>query len=279
MNSTLPSHAPVVLAGDFGRREFGTTAPVLQAHLLGPLRVVVDGEAVVEWPGGRARGVLEVLLVEPWRPVPREVLMATFWPERDAAAARNNLNVAVHGLRRALARHAPGHAFVEHRRGCYALGHAVATWTDVQAFEQALAQARAAHAAGQAAARRCALQAAVDLYGGELLADERYESWCVPRRRQLHDAALRAAGQLAEVLWSAGELSACVSVLQRLLALDACDEAAHRMLMRCHQRLEQSHLAVRQYHVCVEVLQRELRMIPSPQTVALHREIRGRLAA
>jgi hypothetical protein len=38
------------------------------------------------------------------------------------------------------------------------------------------------------------------------------------------------------------------------------------------------HLAIRQFHSCVDLLQRDLRLIPSPQTVALYREIRERRA-
>jgi DNA-binding SARP family transcriptional activator len=182
--------APTVLSGDFGRHDFHERAPSLEVHLLGDFCVLVDGAAVQDWPGGRARGLLQRLALDPWRAVPRDRLMAEFWPQRDPLAARNNLNVALHGLRRTLAAHAPGFAFIEHRRGCYGLNLAARLWTDVQAFE-----------------------------------------------------------------------------------------SAHRLLMRCHVRRDHVHLAVRQYHACVETLQRELRLIPSPQTRALYREIRSRQAA
>lgn len=271
--------APTVLSGDFGRHDFHERAPSLEVHLLGEFCVLVDGAAVRDWPGGRARGLLQRLALDPWRAVPRDRLMAEFWPQRDPLAARNNLNVALHGLRRTLAAHAPGFAFIEHRRGCYGLNLAARLWTDVQAFESALAEAREAAARADPAAQALALQSALDLYAGALLAEHCYDDWCAGRRGELHAACVRAAGQLTEWHWQRGDVDACAATAQRLLQLEACDESAHRLLMRCHVRRDHVHLAVRQYHACVETLQRELRLIPSPQTVALYREIRSRQAA
>jgi DNA-binding SARP family transcriptional activator len=37
-----------------------------------------------------------------------------------------------------------------------------------------------------------------------------------------------------------------------------------------------AHLALRQYHFCIDALSRELNLIPSPQTVALYQQIRRR---
>lgn len=279
MATTFASSPAPVLSDEFGRHTFGDRAPDVEIHLLGMFRVVIDGVPVLDWPGGRARAVFQRLALDPWRPVPRDLLMTTFWPEREPGAARNNLNVTLHALRRALGRDAPGFSLIEHRRGCYGLNRAARLWIDVPAFEAALGEARAAEAHGDSAGSARAWRGALDLYAGELLAEQRYEEWCSVRRHELHAAALQAAARLAEHHWEHGEIDACATVAQRLLQLDACDESAHRLLMRCHSRRDHVHLALRQYHACVDVLQRELRLIPSPQTVALYREIRSRQAA
>ena len=56
---------------------------------------------VEDWPSGRGRSLFKYLVThrDPWPR--REVLMDVFWPDAAPAAARNSLNVAVHGLRRA----------------------------------------------------------------------------------------------------------------------------------------------------------------------------------
>jgi hypothetical protein len=46
--------------------------------------------------------------------------------------------------------------------------------------------------------------------------------------------------------------------------------------MRCYCRLGQTHLAVRQYHFCVETLARRVHLSPSVETVDLLRRIRHR---
>ena len=77
-------------------------APTLAVHLLGRFRVSLDGVAVDDWPSGRGRSLFKYLLLHRGLSPQREVLMEVFWPDSPPAAARNSLNVAVHGLRRAL---------------------------------------------------------------------------------------------------------------------------------------------------------------------------------
>src|SRR5262245_45364209 len=76
-------------------------APSLTAHLLGPLRLALNDVPLDDWPSGRSRALFKYLLThrDPWPP--REVLMEVFWPGATLEAARTNLNVALHGLRRA----------------------------------------------------------------------------------------------------------------------------------------------------------------------------------
>jgi DNA-binding SARP family transcriptional activator len=45
--------------------------------------------------------------------------------------------------------------------------------------------------------------------------------------------------------------------------------------MRCYLRQGQRHLALRQYHLCVEALEQELDVPPMPATVELYRQIRA----
>jgi hypothetical protein len=75
------------------------TSPSLTAYLLGGFRVALNLNPVENWPSNRGRMVLKYLLTHRDRPVPREVLMETFWPNAKPGSARNRLNVALHGLR------------------------------------------------------------------------------------------------------------------------------------------------------------------------------------
>ena len=74
-------------------------APALEVRCLGPTRLRAGGVEIA--PPRRSRLVLQYLVAHRRRPVPRDVLIETFWPGSAPAAARNSLNVAVTLLRRA----------------------------------------------------------------------------------------------------------------------------------------------------------------------------------
>ncbi|HEU4697604.1 MAG TPA: hypothetical protein VFS40_00335, partial [Gemmatimonadales bacterium] len=63
-----------------------------------------SGDTVLSGPPAqRHRVALLALVVHAWpRPLPRDRALALLWPERDAAAGRRLLNLAVHVLRGAL---------------------------------------------------------------------------------------------------------------------------------------------------------------------------------
>jgi DNA-binding SARP family transcriptional activator len=99
-------------------------------------------------------------------PQSREVLTATFWPEMDEKAARNNLSVALSSLRAQL--EPPGTAQgTVLRADRHHIGlNPGAVVTDVQQFEAADSGSAEARSGAQ---RREALTRAVRLYRGKLL--------------------------------------------------------------------------------------------------------------
>ena len=256
-----------------------TCAPSVQVHVLNPFRVFVNDHAVDDWPPGKGRSIFKYLALHRSQPVPRDVLMGVFWPSVGQDAARNNLNVAIYGLRKALARAAPGFTFVRFRQGCYAFDSALRLWVDAEAFIDHLHRAQVAEQRGDAAGAVADCQAAQALYGQPLLAEDRYEDWPIAKRQSLQADFVRVLERLCAHHFDAGDFEACASVAQRLLDVDRCDEQAHRTLMRCYSRMGHAHLALRQYHFCVDALARELKLIPSAQTVALFHSIRQRQAA
>jgi DNA-binding SARP family transcriptional activator len=116
-------------------------APTLAVNILAMVRVRLNGTAVDDWPSGRGRSLLKYLLThrDPWPR--REVLMDIFWPGSPPAAARNSLNVAVHGLRRAL-RASADLPVVVLRDGAYRLAADLRLWVDVDQFQRHAGAAR-----------------------------------------------------------------------------------------------------------------------------------------
>ena len=144
--------------------------------LLGGFEAAVDGEVVLDraWRLKKARELVKLLALAPGHRLHREQAMDVLWRDRGAAAAANNLHQVVHVARRALDAGA-----IESRNEVLSL---VAT-IDVDRFELAAADARLVKSPA-------AYRAALALYSGELLPENRYDDWVEARRDEL--AALAA---------------------------------------------------------------------------------------
>ena len=111
------------------------------------------------WRLKKARELVKLLALARDHRLHRDQAMDVLWRERGPAAAANNLHQAVHVARRVL-----GADAIDLRDEVLSL---VAT-VDVDALEQAAAAARRMRTAS-------AYRAALDLYGGELLPENRYD--------------------------------------------------------------------------------------------------------
>jgi predicted ATPase len=157
--------------------------------LLCGFAAAVDDVPVPEsaWRLKKARELVKLLALAPGHRLHREQAMDVLWPDRGPAAAANNLNQAVYVARRAL------------EAGAIAVRDGVLQLTadvDVDGLELAAADARRA-------ATPAAYRAALSLYGGELLPENRYDDWAVQRRDELAGLAAELEEGLA-ALGSAG---------------------------------------------------------------------------
>jgi DNA-binding SARP family transcriptional activator len=248
-------------------------APLLAVHLLGPLRVAIDGTPVRRWPSGRGRSLFKYLLTHrhPWPH--REALMELFWPQSAPEAARNSLNVALHGLRRAL-RVAIDLPVIVFEGGSYRLNADLRLWVDVDEFERHLEAGRRLEAAGDQDGATAEYELAAAVYQGDFLADGPYEEWPVLTRKRL--AFLDILDRLSRRHLEQGRPAASAALCQRIIERDACREDAHRRLLRCYARQGQPQLALRQYRACAAALRAELEVDPAPATTRLREAIRHR---
>ena len=200
--------------------------------LLGGFVATCDGEPVAgsRWRLRKGRELVKLLALAPKHRLHREQLMEALWPELDPTAAANNLHQVVHVARRAL-----GADAVSLHEELLTLRARV----DVDDFEGAAKEARRACSPG-------AYRAALSLYAGELLPENRYDDWASARREELgrlHDdllgesSALDADARVSALPPQASsfvgrehELRELTAVLQRtrLLSLAVQGEPARR---------------------------------------------------
>jgi len=249
-------------------------ADALAVQCLGPFCVRHGDRALEPWPNRRAKAVLKYLVLNRGQPVMKEVLIEAFWPDGDASSARNNLNVAVHSLRRFLR---DAHANVSHvvfREGCYSIDPRLHLWVDVEEFVR-LADAGLEHERrGRLPEAARHLHAAEVLYQGGLFADDPYEEWMLQRRGELQDRYVAVLEHLGGLYRAVDDQRACVEVARKIIAVEPYREAAHRELMRSYACQGQRDLALRQYLDCARTLDETFDTQPEEETVALYEQIR-----
>jgi tetratricopeptide (TPR) repeat protein len=123
-----------------------------------------------------------------------------------------------------------------------------------------------------------ALERAAALYRGDLLeglavAEPPFEEWLTLERERLREKALEALVRLLAYQIRVGAAEPAMETAIRVLGLDPTQEAVHRSLMRLYAADGRRGAALRQYQICVGVLERELGAEPEAETKELYREL------
>lgn len=240
--------------------------------LLGAFRVLSHGVPVAMRPGGKSEQLLAALALAERGGIDREALIGMVWPSSDGALAAQSLNTLVYSLHRVLGHALDGRPPVLHDSGRYRLNHEDGVVTDVGMFDAATAAGDLAHRAGDHVTAMASYGTAVVLYTGDLIAGTYVQH--VLERERLRARYLSARARLADHHFGLGEYEASLSHALGLLALDACREDAHRLVMRCHVRLGERAQALRQYQLCRRVLALEFGAVPEAATDALYDVVR-----
>ncbi len=234
-------------------------------RLLGTFQLIHHGQLV---PLGQPRleELLALLALRPGVPVARARIAYHFWPESSERQARTNARNLLFKLKQLWPQ-------VEE---VLEIGRTELTWRaetdvalDTQQFQAAL---DAADEATQTAARVPLLANAVAYYGGELLPSS-YAEWVLSEREQLR---LRFVAALEALIEGLLELRHYEEALHRATALrdhDPLHEASYRLIMQIHTLLGNRAAALRVYHDCVSVLEKELGVAPSAATAQLHTQL------
>ncbi|MFQ5614461.1 MAG: MEDS domain-containing protein [Anaerolineae bacterium] len=288
---TSPWKAAKVQAGGHRRSPVETASRNWrwQVYCLGELRVHRHDGTPVNWSAAKGatrkvKTLFAYLLERGKAGATMEHLADLLWPdESDTGKALGRLYHTVHALRLALEpdlTKGPASRYLTIREGQCFLALPDETWLDVTAFEQFCYRGeRLLEASDDENALACYL-AADHLYAGDLLADipvayaERIDDdWCWSRRYWLQEMYLKLLVGMAGIYRRRGAAQEGLGYARRALALDPCNEAAHRELMRIFHQTGRPDALDRQYHLCREVLSRHENRPPDPETRHLYREL------
>jgi predicted ATPase/DNA-binding SARP family transcriptional activator len=271
---------PRVLEGPVAVSGGPTAAPpdLVRVDLLGGFAVTVVADGAERplgdrWRLRKAKSLVKLLALAPGHAVHRDLLAEALWPERPAAAAANNLHQAVHAARRAVqACGIDGAHLLGLRDDVVTLCPDVPLDVDVERFEAA-----AQHAQGTAdpAAHRRALA----LYPGDLLPQDQYEDWALPRRASLRSRRRDLRVALAELLAAGGASAEAARLACEVLDAEPLHEPGCRLLMTLHAAAGRAQEALQLYGRLREGLAEATGADPDPLTRRLYRELLAGSAA
>jgi DNA-binding SARP family transcriptional activator len=170
---------------------------------LGVFAVIRGGEAVPAgaWQSKKARDVVKILVTRRGRPITREALIETLWPEQDPQRTSNRLSVALGTARWVLdpERRFPPDTFIRADRYSARLDLDHVS-VDVERFLALAGEGIACYRSGRLDEAAAVLERAEAAYTGEFLEEDIYDDWAEPLREEsqaLYDVVACALAVLA----------------------------------------------------------------------------------
>ncbi|MDO5712450.1 MAG: AAA family ATPase, partial [Micrococcales bacterium] len=237
-------------------------AAAIRVDLLGGVKIS-GAERAGDGGSSRAILLLAYLVSHDRRPQPRAHLAQLLWPDSETAQARTNLRRELHHLRNLLA-----------GSDCLRVDPQTLRWrqgpgcvVDVQEFRAASESAIAAADAGDPAGVEADGTRALALYRGPFLPGL-HDDWVCEVREDLGRACVELCDRVGDYWLGCGDFTAAAVFARRRTLLEPLEEAGYRMLMRAQRGAGDRAAAMRTYHQCATILERELGVRPSPETQA-----------
>jgi predicted ATPase/DNA-binding SARP family transcriptional activator len=237
------------------------TGPALDIRLLGPPQVLVKGSPL-RVDTRKALAILALLAAER-RAYARTELAAMLWPDGDDDSARGALRRTLSTLRAAVDTDA-----FEVDRTTVGLDRSRIR-VDLDDLER-LAGSDDAENLSEAAA----LARGPFLAGFNLRDSPDFDDWRAARATSVDRTVASVLDRLSLAREHAGDLVGARQAAERRVEVDTLDETAHVRLMEVLAASGDRAAALRQYRACVAILNRELAVVPLPETTARYEAIR-----
>jgi DNA-binding SARP family transcriptional activator/predicted ATPase len=250
--------------------------PKLEVFALdSPLRIAVLGKPQLAWHEEpltadliSAKGqALLVYLAVTRQTSSRQSISGLLWGDLPEERARGNLRFTLSKLRSVV-----GDYLVATRQSL-AFDASLPHYLDAAEFIR--------HCASPEKADPAELESAVDLYRGNFLDDFHlhdapdFETWVVVERERFQQMALASLAQLAACAQAQNEFEKAVAYTRRILSFEPWREEAHRQLMTLLAQSGQRTAALSQFEICRKLLDEELGVEPSAETMTLYEGIKS----
>jgi DNA-binding SARP family transcriptional activator len=242
---------------------------ILRIALLGGFRVWIGSHLIPDevWKRHKVQALIKLLALDSRHCLHREQLIDLLWPGIDIEAARNNLRQTLYLARKIFSSepHSSCEILMDHN-AWLSLAPEKQVRVDVEEFETAAATARRSK-------NPATYQAAIALYTGELLPEDRYEASVATRRESLRELHLSLLSELARLFEAQGDIEQATDIFHQILCVDPTAEESHRALMRIYAAAGYRHKALQQYHRLRKILRQELTLEPDQNSRSLYEAI------
>ncbi len=238
--------------------------------LLGGLELAWSGRAGAVSLPRKAKALVAYLASHGGQPQSREKLADLLWGDSGEKHARMSLRQALRTIRKALPANATERLVATDDQIALELSDID---VDVLRFESLAAQHEPA-----------ALEDAAELYAGDFLdgfsiKEDAFEAWVRSERGRLRGLAIDALRALVTHYADLQDWERSIQAAHRLLSLDPVQEDVHRALMCAYGAQGRKDMALKQFEICRESLQRELGIQPGRESQQMLVAIRlGRTA-
>ncbi|MBC7235530.1 MAG: hypothetical protein H5T69_06785 [Chloroflexi bacterium] len=242
-------------------------------YLFGQMEVVFPDGRVASFRSSKAKLLLAYLLLHR-RPHHREALASLFWPESTTAQSRKALRQTLWQLRTALGDESKEYPLLQVDAEKVGIEPKAEFWLDVNDFEQAYRSVRRVSGSELSAEQAQRLHEAARLYRGDLC-EGCYEDWCLFEQERLRNIYLEMLDKLIDYCAGQSYYEEACECGATILRFDPARECTHRRLMRLHYLAGRRTAALRQYELCVRILDVELGVQPAESTRRLYEQIRS----
>jgi predicted ATPase/two-component SAPR family response regulator len=256
----------------------------LSVKLFGRFEVERNGIPIdsKEWGRRKTQALFKFLLLQRGRVVTIDQILDALYPDSNPQKAAGNLRTHISRLRRILEpdlKRGQDSRFILNVRGGYIFREDAPCWIDAEEFQHLALEGQKLETEQQWEEALRRYKQAVELYRGDLLIEDRYESWAEVLSRRWQERYLEVLSHLAECYAHLGRYEQAVECCQKILEIEPYRESAYRQLMLYLCWLGEQGKAIHAYKQCVQALQEHLAVRPSLKTRELWKQIRrGKIA-
>jgi len=246
---------------------------MLKVKLFGAGQASLEGHVLTSFPSQQPHLLLCYLLLNSKFPHLRDQLASVFWGEYSTQASRKYLRNGLWKLRQifdAAQTDLDDYLYVSDESVTFI--RTSPYWLDVEDFEVAVETCQDISGQDMTPEQICELEAAVELYAGDLLEGVDYD-WCIYERERLSLLYLGALGKLMAYHEAQGGWERGLAYGERILGRDNTREKVHLQMMRLYWQSGNRSAALAQYKRCSQILREELGIAPLQETSAVYQQM------